>query len=89
MIEFRQEPDSNGPHAGERTDFLFIDSEHSRESVLAAFGAWHEALAPGAVVAFHDYNHPSYPGVRDAVEQLKLRGSVAGGLFVWRAPDAR
>ncbi len=54
--------------------------------MLAAFAAWRDALAPGAVVVFHDYRHPDYPGVRDAVRELALDGYEVGGVFVWRAP---
>jgi len=61
-------------------------SSHDRDSVAAAFAAWRNALAPRAVVAFHDYGHPDYPGVREAVRQLELSGEERGGLFVWRAP---
>jgi predicted O-methyltransferase YrrM len=85
-IELRAEPDTRGPHVGDSSpQLLFIDSEHEREPVLAAFAAWRDALAPGAVVVFHDYAHPSYPGVREAVEQLQLDGEDVGGVFVWRA----
>jgi predicted O-methyltransferase YrrM len=86
-IELRAEPDTRGPHLGDPpVELLFIDSEHAREPVLAAFGAWRAALAPGAVVVFHDYRHPEYPGVREAVQELGLEGSERGGVFVWRAP---
>jgi len=86
-IELRAEPDSKGPRAGDQpVQLLFIDSEHERAPVLAAFAAWRDALAPGAVVVFHDYRHPDYPGVREAVVELGLEGSERGGLFVWRAP---
>jgi predicted O-methyltransferase YrrM len=86
-IELRAEPDSRGPRAGDQPgQLLFIDSEHEREPVLAAFAAWRGALAPGAVVVFHDYGHPDYPGVREAVAELGLDGSERGGWFVWRAP---
>jgi len=86
-IELRNEPDSNGPRAGDPpVELLFIDSSHDCESVLAAFRAWRTALAPGAVVVFHDYDHPGYPGVRDAVVELGLVGRRIGGLFAWRAP---
>jgi predicted O-methyltransferase YrrM len=86
-IELRAEPDSRGPHAGDSApQLLFIDSEHEREPVLAAFAAWSSALAPGAVVVFHDYAHPRYPGVREAVQELRLQGSERGGVFVWRSP---
>jgi predicted O-methyltransferase YrrM len=66
--------------------FLFIDCAHDRETTAAAFRAWREAVAPGGVVAFHDYDHPVYPGVRDAVEELGLAGESVGGVFVWRGP---
>jgi predicted O-methyltransferase YrrM len=86
-IELRDEPDSHGPRAGEPpVELLFIDSSHDRESVLSAFRAWRNALAPGAVVVFHDYDHPGYPGVRQAVVELELVGRGSGGLFVWAAP---
>ena len=86
-IELRAEPDTRGPHLGDPpVELLFIDSEHERQPVLAAFGAWRHALAPGAVVVFHDYGHPDYPGVRQAVDELGLDGRQDGGVFVWRAP---
>lgn len=89
-IEFRPERDSSGPRQGEQPDVLFIDSHHERDAVVDAFSARRDSLAPGAVVAFHDYGHPDYPGVREAVEQLGLDGSARGTLFLWRAPcDAR
>lgn len=86
-LELRAEPDSVGPHDGDPpAELLFIDSEHERPPALGAFRAWRDALAPGAVVVFHDYGHPSYPGVREAVRELGLAGEQRGGLFVWRAP---
>ncbi len=86
-IELRAEPDTRGPHVGDApVELLFIDSEHAREPVLAAFGAWRAALALGAVVVFHDYRHPQYPGVREAVQELGLGGDERGGVFVWQAP---
>jgi predicted O-methyltransferase YrrM len=86
-IELRAEPDARGPHVGDPSaQLLFIDSEHQRQPVLAAFRAWRHALAPGAVVVFHDYAHPDYPGVRAAVAELGLHGSERGGVFVWRGP---
>jgi predicted O-methyltransferase YrrM len=86
-IDLRAEPDSAGPRPGDpAVQLLFIDSSHDRESVLAAFRAWRDALASGAVVVFHDFGHPAYPGVRDAVAELELTGRETGGLFVWRAP---
>jgi hypothetical protein len=68
---------------------LFIDSSHHRDSVRTAFRAWRDALVPGAVVAFHDYDHPDYPGVREAVAELGLDGHQQDGLYIWRSPSAR
>jgi predicted O-methyltransferase YrrM len=86
-IELREEPDSAGPHPSDRpVEFLFIDSLHEREPAKAAFRAWRQALAPGAVVVFHDYGHPDYPGVAEAVLDLELKGHRSGGLYIWRAP---
>jgi predicted O-methyltransferase YrrM len=85
-IEFREQPDSDGPRPQETVELLFVDSEHLRESVLRAFRAWEAALAPGAVVAFHDYAHPDWPGVSEAVAELALDGDVVGGMFVARMP---
>ncbi len=86
-IELRGEPDTAGPHAGDPpVELLFIDSLHEREPAAAAFRAWQGALAAGAVVVFHDYGHPAYPGVAQAVSDLGLDGRRSGGQFVWRAP---
>lgn len=82
-IELRAEPDSHGPHDGDApVELLFIDSLHEREAVLSAFAAWRGALAPGALTVFHDFGHPAYPGVREAVAELELSGHERGGLFV-------
>jgi predicted O-methyltransferase YrrM len=84
-IDLRAEPDVGGPHVGDPpVQLLFIDSSHDRESVLAAFAAWRDALAAGAVVVFHDYGNPSYPGVKEAIVELGLDGGIErGGLFAW------
>jgi predicted O-methyltransferase YrrM len=88
-IELREQPDSDGPHAGDSpAQLLFIDSAHEREPVLAAFAAWRQALSDDALVVFHDYDHPQYPGVREAIAELELNGRVSNGLFVWSAAQA-
>lgn len=86
-VELRALADDSGPGSGDPpVELLFVDSEHVREAVLRAWAAWRGALAPGATVVFHDYGHPHYPGVREAVGELGLEGVQRGGLFVWRAP---
>jgi predicted O-methyltransferase YrrM len=84
-VSLVQQPGDTGPRPGDPpTELLFIDSSHDREQTLAEFAAWRDALAPGAIVAFHDYDEPAYPGVSDAVRELGLEGEVFGHLFIWR-----
>jgi predicted O-methyltransferase YrrM len=77
---------SGATASAEPVPMLFVDSTHEREPTLEEFAAWRPRLAPGAVVAFHDYGHPEFPGVEEAVRELGLEGERRGGMFVWRAP---
>jgi predicted O-methyltransferase YrrM len=86
-IEFVQAAGAAGAaDAAEPVDLLFIDSTHEHEGTLTEFRAWRDRLSPEAVVVFHDYGHPRFPGVAQAVRDLGLEGDVRGGMFVWRAP---
>jgi predicted O-methyltransferase YrrM len=76
--DVRPEPGSVG--------FVFVDCAHDRQTTADAFRAWEPAVVWGGVIAFHDFDHPDYPGVREAVEELGLTGEVRGGVFVWRKP---
>jgi predicted O-methyltransferase YrrM len=69
---------------GPPVDLLFIDSTHTREDTLAEFRAWGPHLGPGAVVVFHDFGNPAFPGVAEAVGELDLPGEVVGGSYVAR-----
>lgn len=69
-------------------DLLFVDSSHEEEPTVQEVEAWRPRLAPGALVVFHDYANPAFPGVRSAIDRLGLAGEVRSGMFVWRAPGA-
>jgi len=85
-IKFVREPGETGPPPGAPpAELVFIDSSHDREPTLAEFAAWREALAPQAVVVFHDYEEPAYPGVTEAVRELGLDGERFGHMFIWRS----
>ena len=83
-VEWVAEPGERA--RGEGVELLFVDSTHEREPTLAEFRAWRPRLAPGALVAFHDYGHPDFPGVEEAVQELGLDGERRGGMFVWSVP---
>jgi predicted O-methyltransferase YrrM len=67
-------------HAG--TELLFMDGVHQRGELLRDFAVWRDLLAPDALVAFHDYGDPQWPGVAEAVRELRLAGRAHGRLFV-------
>jgi predicted O-methyltransferase YrrM len=69
-------------HGDAPVDLLFVDSTHERDDTVAEFKAWAPRLAPGAVVVFHDWDNPAFPGVAQAVEQLALNGRSGHGMFV-------
>jgi len=84
-IQWLERDGEQGPADIEEVGFLFIDAAHDEASTLRQFEAWRPHLAPNAVVAFHDFNDPSWPGVTQAIRRLGLRGLARDHLFVWRA----
>lgn len=83
-IELVAAPGCIGPRDQQPVDLLYIDSSHTREHTIAEVQAWQPYLRPGAPVLFDDYTHPDYPGVREAIEELGLKGELRGTLFVHR-----
>jgi spermidine synthase len=67
---------------------LFIDSSHERQATIDEWHAWRPRLAPDAIVVFHDCDHPEFPGIARAIEELGLSGERQAGMFVWRAATA-
>lgn len=66
-----------------RPDLLFVDGSHDRDLTVRTFESWRPELAPGAIVAFHDFDNPAYPGVTEAIRALGLEGEAVGDVFVW------
>lgn len=67
-----------------------IDGAHEYDAVAADVVKAMNLLAPGGLLAFHDYKHPSHPGVERAVDDLLLDGgeliSVHETIAVVRPP---
>lgn len=89
-IRLVQMPGVEGPAYLEHPiEFLFVDSTHEREATVAEVRAWRPHLARDALLVLHDYGNPAFPGVAEAVHDLKLEGDVRGGCFVARAGAPR
>lgn len=71
---------------GPGVDLLFIDASHERQATIDEWRAWRPRLAPGGLVVFHDYDHPGFPGVAQAIAHLGLVGRPHAGMFIWRVP---
>lgn len=88
-IELVLAPGSSGPRDGLPVDLLYIDSSHEREQTIAEVLAWRPVLRPGAPIVFDDFTHPDFPGVREAIAQLGLRGAQRGTLFIHATSESR
>jgi hypothetical protein len=82
-IELMTATGSAAARTAPSVDMVFIDSSHERAETIAEFEAWRPLLGDSGVAAFHDYGHPSYPGVAEAIRELGLEGEGRSGLFVW------
>ena len=80
--------DAEIPHG--EYDIAFIDGAHEYEPVKRDIERCLDVLKPGGVLAFHDYNHPSHPGVKQAIDELLIDGgellSVHESVAVVRPP---
>jgi predicted O-methyltransferase YrrM len=72
----------------EALDFIFIDADHSYDGVIKDFLAWYPLVKVGGIIAGHDYDHPEWPGVKQAVidmmQLFDLHVSTDRG-YVWWA----
>lgn len=50
-------------------DLLYIDADHSYEGTKTAIELWSKHIRPGGIIAGHDYNQNSWPGVVQAVDE--------------------
>lgn len=51
-------------------DMIFIDAMHTYEEVKEDINRWWKFLKPGGTMAFHDYGHSDFPGVKQAIDEV-------------------
>ena len=59
---------TNAPEDMGPVGFLHIDTDHRPEWLAKELGVWLERMAPGGVMAFHDYCHNS-PGLIEFIDE--------------------
>lgn len=60
----------------EEYDVVYIDGAHDYDAVNADLALALSVLANDGLIAFHDYHHPSHPGVSEAVDDLVSIGGM-------------
>lgn len=65
-----------------KLDFVFIDAKHTFESLNTDIFLWKQRVRKGGIIAGHDFDHPSYPGIRKAVLNHFKKVTIEDG-FVW------
>src|SRR5215467_1503928 len=65
------------PH---KVDMVFIDGDHRYETVVKDIKKALELVKDGGLICDHDYNHPNWPGVKNAVDiwfdSIKLEDTI-------------
>jgi predicted O-methyltransferase YrrM len=70
----------------EELDMVFIDADHSYESVKKDINLWWKKIKIGGIISGHDYHHTHHPGVTLAVNEFfeSLKHKVNGEIGnVW------
>ncbi len=64
-------------------DMVFIDGDHRYETVVKDIKKAFNLLRSGGLICGHDYGHPHWPGVKEAVDQYV--GTVQVEETIWYA----
>lgn len=70
----------------ELLDFVFIDAQHTYRALCEDISIWKEKVRRYGVISGHDYNHPSYPGIKKAVDEYFPNATICDG-YVWIASN--
>ncbi len=68
-------------YADESLDAVFIDANHTYESVKEDIAAWYPKVKKGGYIAGHDYFAEPHPGVKKAVDEAMGGKLITPGKF--------
>jgi predicted O-methyltransferase YrrM len=63
-------------------DLIFLDAMHTYEDVKNDIGRWWKHLRANGIMAFHDYGHDHFPGVKQAVDEV-FGSQIATVTLTW------
>ncbi len=64
-------------------DIVFIDGNHSYDSVMQDINLWHGKVREGGILAGHDYGVPGLEGVKKAVDKSFGDDVFIGSDYTW------
>lgn len=70
-------------------DLLLVDGSHVYEDVRDDIHFMLPKMKIDGVIVFHDLDHPDYPGVRKAVEEMGKDFEIINSMAVMRLADAK
>lgn len=69
VMPFAMTSEEASRHIKTDFDMIFIDAMHDYESVKADITRWWPRVRHDGIMAFHDYGHSDWPGVKQAVDE--------------------
>lgn len=57
-------------------DFIFIDGDHTGDGVRFDTELARQLIAPGGIIAWHDYQHPQNPKVREYIDGINADNRI-------------
>lgn len=64
-------------------DFIYIDADHSYESVKQDLTIWLPKIKPSGWIGGHDYNNNNFPGVKQAIDEILGSVNISFGDTSW------
>jgi hypothetical protein len=82
-IIFRQTSAKAAELVPDGLDLVFIDGDHSYESVKQDIALWEPKVRPGGIIAGHDYCYQHFPQVIKAVDECFPKNLWVGPDVTW------